>query len=432
VEEPLSGVIYPRRSLDGLQVYRIRQCWQQAQVADVETEVLTRIASSGLLERLKPGDQVAITAGSRGIAEVVKVLRALVLAVRARGGVPFIFPAMGSHGGGTVAGQLDLLAELGITEDNIGAPIRATMDVVLLGNSATGTPVYLDAFAAQADGIIVVNRIKKHTNIDGQVESGLCKMMAIGLGKHAGAAAMHQLSNTELAKEIIPGAKIVLQRAPIWGGVALIENATGGLAEIACLSGGDIIPREPELLVHAKASSPRIPFHNIDIALVERMGKEISGTGMDCYVIGRRRIIGESEWEDAPRIHSLVLLDLSAASHGNAVGVGLADFTTQRLVNKIDWQVTMANVLTSGNLERAKVPLTYPNDRQALEAAAFRERSRPIDSLRFIALRDTLHLKELVISEALYRECHSQVDVVEGPFSPCFDTDSNWISPFTN
>lgn len=425
----MSGVIQPRRSLDGLVLYRIRQRWQQAQVADIEQEVHAQIARSGLLEKLKPGDQVAITAGSRGIADIVTVLRALVRAVRARGGEPFIFPAMGSHGGGTAAGQESLLAELGITEHTIGAPIRASMDVVQIGHTLSGTPVYADTLASKADGIIVVNRIKKHTNIDGLVESGLCKMMAIGMGKHAGAAAMHQLSNTDLANEIIPSAQIVSTRLPILGGLALIENATGGLAEVVGLLRDDIILCEPELLKRAKTLSAKIPFHAIDIALVERMGKEISGTGMDCYVIGRRRIIGEPEWEEAPIIHSLVLLDISPASHGNGVGVGLADFTTRRLVNKIDWQVTMANVLTSGNLERAKVPLAFPDDRQALEAAAFRERSRPFDTLRFVALRDTLHLEELIISYALLQECRSAVDVLDGPFPPRFDSEGNWISP---
>lgn len=425
----MSGVIHPRRSLDGLVLYRVRQRWQQPQVVDVEHEVITQIERSGLLERLKPGDQVAITAGSRGIADIVSVLRALVRAVRARGGDPFIFPAMGSHGGGTAAGQQALLAELGITEQTTGAPIRASMEVVQLGQTSVGTPVYLDALAARADGIIVVNRIKKHTNIDGLVESGLCKMMAIGMGKHAGAAAMHQRSNTDLANELMPGAHLVLRQAPIWGGVALIENASGNLAEVVCLGPDAIIEREPELLRYAKTLSATIPFRRIDIALVERMGKEISGTGMDCFVIGRRRIIGEPEWEEAPMIHSLVLLDISPGSHGNAVGAGLADFTTQRLVSKIDWQVTMVNVLTSGNLERAKVPLTFPDDRQALEAAAFRERSRSLDCLRFIALRDTLHLQELVISEFLVNEHHALMEVLDGPFPVRFDAQGNWISP---
>lgn len=427
----MSGVIHPRRSLDGLALYRVRQRWQQPELVDVEHEVLTRIEGSGLLERLKPCDQIAITAGSRGIADIVSVLRALVRAVRARGGEPFIFPTMGSHGGGTAAGQQAVLAELGISEQTTGAPIRASMEVVQLGQTSTGTPVYLDAIAAGAAGIIVVNRIKKHTNIDGQVESGLCKMMSIGMGKHAGAAAMHQLGNIGLANELIPGAQVVLRQAPVWGGVALIENASGKLAEVVCLHPDAIIEREPELLRNAKVLSAIIPFRKIDIAIVERMGKEISGTGMDCFVIGRRRIIGEPEWEEAPMIHSLVLLDISAASHGNAVGVGLADFTTQRLVDKIDWQVTMANVLTSGNLERVKVPLTFPDDRQALEAAAFRERARSLDCLRLVAIRDTLHLQELVISEALINECSSEIEVLDGPFPMHFDAQGNWLSPLT-
>jgi hypothetical protein len=427
----LSGIVLPRRSLDGLCLYRIRQRWLQPAVRDIEQQVIASAETSGLLYKCKPGNTVAITAGSRGIAEIAIVLRALVQVVRAHGGVPFIFPAMGSHGGGTAEGQQALLSELGITERTTGAPIRASMDVVQLGQTPRGTPVYLDALAAKADGILVVNRIKKHTNIDGLVESGLCKMMALGIGKHSGAAAMHQNSNRDLAHEIMPAAQIVLQQAPIWGGVALIENPTGSLAEVVCLKPGEIITREPELFKVANSMGGKIPFKLLDIALVERMGKEISGTGMDCYVIGRRRIIGEPEWDEAPLIHSLVLLDITPASHGNAVGVGLADFTTQRLVNKIDWQVTMANVLTSGNLERAKLPLALQSDREALETASFRERSHATEHLRFIALRDTLHLQDLVVSEALINECGSDIEVLQEHFTMQFDCQGNWVSPFT-
>ncbi|MCE5259782.1 MAG: nickel-dependent lactate racemase [Chloroflexi bacterium] len=423
----MSGEIRPSRALDGLELYHVRQRWQQPCVLDIERSVNEQLSGAGFLDNLKPGGEVAITAGSRGIADIALVLRAVVRAVRARGGSPFIFPAMGSHGGGTAQGQRAMLAELGITEQIVEAPIRATMDVVQLGCTNSGTPVYLDALAARAGGIIVVNRIKKHTNLDGAVESGLCKMMAVGMGKHAGAAAIHRLSTSAMAVEIIPCAQVMLAHAPILGGLAVLEGAAGQIAELAALRRDEIIEREPALLARAKTLAAAIPFKHIDIALVERMGKEISGTGMDCHVIGRRRIIGEPEWNDAPQIHSLVLLDLTAASHGNAVGVGLADFTTQRLADSIDWEVTKANVLTSGNLERVKLPLVYTCDRDALEAAAFRERALPLGDLRFVNIRDTLHLRDLVISTPLLRESNG-LEVITGPFSPRFESSGNWLS----
>ncbi|MHB9031543.1 MAG: nickel pincer cofactor-dependent isomerase, group 22 [Anaerolineae bacterium] len=424
----MSNVIRPARSLDGLRLYHVRQRWQQPAVRDIQAALDSQFAELGTLVGIQPGSEIAITAGSRGIARMPEILRAVVRAVRAQGGMPFIFPAMGSHGGGTAEGQRGMLAALGITEESIGAPIRSSMDVIQVGITPAGTPVYLDAQAAKAAGIIVVNRIKKHTNLDGAVESGLCKMMAVGMGKHTGATAIHRLSTSQMAAELIPSAQVLLARAPILAGVAVLEGATNDVAELIVLPSTQIIDREPALLMRAKQLCAQIPFAQVDIALVEQMGKEISGTGMDCHVIGRRRIIGEPEWTDTTQIHSLVLLDLTEASHGNAVGVGLADFTTRRLAGKIDWQATSTNVLTSGNLERVKLPLVYASDKEALEAAAYRERVVSLDQLRFVALRDTLHLQDLVISEPL-KEASPGLEVVSGPFPLPFDTAGQWISP---
>jgi len=423
-------VLIPARPLDGLVLYLVRQRWQHPCVTDVEGHTAEQLERTGLLGGIRSGDSIAITAGSRGITDIVPVLRAITRAVRARGASPFIFPAMGSHGGGTAEAQMALLADLGITEQQVGAPVRATMDVVALGETEARTPVYLDAFAARADGILVVNRIKKHTNLDGLIESGLCKMMAVGMGKHAGAAAIHRLSTSAMVEELVPCARVMLARAPILGGIAILENAENRTARVCALRAAEIIEAEPELLREAKQIAARIPFRRVDIALVEWMGKELSGTGMDGHIIGRRRIIGEPEWSDAPEIHSLVLLDITPASHGNAVGIGLADFTTKRLVDKIDWRVTTANVLTSGNLERVKVPLVFESDRGALEAAAFRERAVTWHDMRFLGLRDTLHLRDLVVSRALLETAVETVDVIRGPFTPAFDRAGRWMSPF--
>lgn len=426
------GEITPLRSVDGLRVVRIRQVWEQPAVGDVPAAVTEELRRCGTLERIRPGDEIAITAGSRGIAALPEVLRAVIAAVRERGAAPFIFPAMGSHGGGHAEGQVQLLAGLGISEQTMGVPIRATMEVVTLGHTAAGVPVYLDAIAARADGIIAVNRVKKHTNYDGPIESGLCKMIVIGMGKHAEAVAVHQYGNYGLREYIPEVARMVLGRARVLAGLALLENATGGLAEIVGLPPDRIAAEEPALLVRAKDLSAKIPFHDLDILVVEQMGKEFSGTGMDCYVIGRRRIIGEAEWAEAPNIGSLVVLRLTEASHGNAVGVGLADFTTRALVERIDWEVTKANVMTSGNLERAKLPFTYETDGEAIEAAAFRERRIPLEKLRVACIRDTLHLRELLVSLPLAEEARARADleVIGAPQPLPLDAGGRWASPF--
>lgn len=426
------GEIQTLRSLDGLRMFLVRQRWQQPEIEDVSGAVAVQLAGTGALDRIGPGDEIAITAGSRGISSLPEVLRAVIDLVRQRAGAPFIFPAMGSHGGGTADGQRSLLAGLGISEQTMGAPIRSSMEVVKLGETPEGLPVYLDAIASRAAGIILVNRVKKHTNFDGKVESGLCKMAVIGLGKHAEALAVHQRGNSAMRVHVPQVAKVLLSRARVLAGLAILENAWGGLAELVGLPADRILEREPALLGRAKEFSAKIPFHELDIALVERMGKDISGTGMDTYVIGRKRITGEPEWPEAPRISSLVVMDLTEVSHGNAVGVGLADFCTRRLANKINWPITRANILTSGNVERGKLPLVYDTDREALEAASFRERSTPLGALRLACLRDTLDLRHLMVSETLAEDARSRDDleIVAGPMQMRFDEDGNWVSPF--
>jgi len=361
------------------------------------------------------------------------VLRAVVDAVSHRGGRPFIFPAMGSHGGGTAEGQREMLAGMGISEETMGVPIYSSMEVVQLGRTSRGMPVYLDAHAAQADGIIVVNRVKKHTNFDAPIESGLAKMSVIGMGKHTQAELVHKYGNYGLREYIPQVAKVVFEQAPVLVGLAILENAWGGVAEILGLAPDTILDREPALLTRAKTLSAKIPFHDIHIALVEQMGKDISGTGMDCYVIGRRRIVGEPEWPECPEISTLVVADLTDVSHGNAVGVGLADMTTRRLADRIDWAVTQKNVMTSGNLERGRLPLVFESVRQALEAAAFRERTTPIEELRCVAIRDTLHLRELFCSEALIPEAEKRNDlqIVSGPLPLPLGSEGQWTSPMT-
>ncbi|NLX43599.1 MAG: DUF2088 domain-containing protein [Chloroflexi bacterium] len=424
-------IIASSQDLSDVRVAMVRQLWRQPSIDDVPGEVLRQLERTGALARINPGDEIAITAGSRGIATMPVVLCAIVDAVRSRGGRPFIFPAMGSHGGGTAEGQRALLAELGIDETTMGAPIKSEMTVVQIGETPAGLPVFLDAQAAQAKGIIMVNRIKKHTSFDADRESGLCKMAVIGMGKHRQAVTVHRYGNAGLARLIPEVAAVVFAQAPILAGLALVENARGGLARLEGLRREEILDAEPALLRQARELSPKIPFHQIDIGIVEQLGKNISGTGMDCYVIGRKRVIGEPEWPEAPDIHSLVVLRVTAASKGNALGVGLADFTTRELVDAIDWPAVRANVLASGNMERGKIPFAYDTDREAVEAAGFRERLIPPRDLRLIAVQDTLHLEYLLVSESMLTEVANNPDleVVSDLMALPFDQQGRWHSP---
>ena len=420
-----------RKSLDKVPMVMICQRWQQPDIADVEGATQSALAESGALARIRPGQSIAITAGSRGIAAMPRVLRAAVAVIKARGAEPFIFPAMGSHGGGTAEGQCQMLAGLGISAETMGCPIRASMDVTPVGRSRRGIPVVVDSLALAADGILVVNRVKKHTNFDGPIESGLCKMAVIGMGKHAQAVAVHQFGNEALREDLQEMAGIIFRETPVLAGLALIENAWSGVAHLVGLPAGQIVEAEPELFQKSKVLGAKLPFHDIDVAVVERIGKDISGTGMDCYVIGRRRIIGEPEWDEAPTIRSLVVLGLTEASHGNGLGVGLADFCTQRLARQIDWGVTRANVMTSGNLERAKLPLALESDQAAIESAAFRERAREQEGLRIVCMPDTLHLRRLYVSTNLAHGAGLGRDWdIEGAVGRLrYDDAGRWLSP---
>jgi hypothetical protein len=393
---------------------RVRQRWDQPRIAGVEAAVTAALQAGRLQPRLRPGMVVGITAGSRGIARLPEILRAAVAFCRAAECKPFLFPAMGSHGGATAEGQRALLAELGVTEGSVGAEIRATMEVVRVAETPEGLPVYLDRHAAAADGILVMNRVKAHTDFEGRFESGLAKMMTIGMGKHAQALAAHQHGAAGLREQIPKIAAAMLATGRILGALAIVENAEEAPALLEALSPERILEREPALLASAKAWAARLPVDAVDILLVEELGKEISGTGMDTNVIGRRGIPGEPD-PPRPRVGTLVVLDVTPASHGNAIGVGLADVTTDRLVRRMDRASTYANVLTSGFLDRGKIPLHFPTDREAIAAALDQNRRTPLDRLRVAWIKNTLHLGDLLISEALAPQLRGRGELTLDP-----------------
>ena len=376
--------------------FGVRQTLPQGRVADVPAEVRAELARIGLADRLQPGWSVAITAGSRGIADIALVIKTTADVVRAAGAEPFVVPAMGSHGGATAEGQRHVLAEYGITDSTVGAPIRAAMDTVELGQLPSGARVFFDAHAAAADATIVVGRVKAHTAFRGDIESGLCKMTAIGLGKQRGAEQMHAFG---LREHIPAAARLILQKSNIVAGLALVENAAHELAVISATLPDGFLHTDRALLRTANEFLPRIPFDHLHVLVVGWLGKNISGSGMDYNVVGMWRRIGG---EMIPNFERIVVLDLTDESDGNGLGVGIADFTTRRLYDKLDLPKMYMNGLTGNALAAIKIPIVLESDRQAMEVAL--HSVGHAQDARIAIVRSTADLDELWVSEALRAE----------------------------
>lgn len=388
------------------QLYRVRQIWDTAPLADIPGTVRAELERIGLRAQIRPGMRVAVTAGSRGIRDVVAVTRAAVGWLREAGAEPFMVPAMGSHGGATAAGQVKMLASLGITEQSVGCPIQATMEVVQVGSIADGTPVFLDRFAAEADGILAINRVKTHTSFDGPIESGLAKMCAVGLGKRQGAETVHRTAVYGLKVQMLPMARVVVDQGRVLAGIAILEDAREQTAEIVALPPDQIGgPGEAELLAKSKVMMARLPFDQIDVLVVDALGKNISGTGMDTNVIGRLPIPGEPPPE-RPVINVIVVLDLTDETQGNANGIGLADITTMKLAAKVDFRTTYINVLTAGlvGLCKGGLPITLPTAQDAIATAVKVCGQADPANARLVRIPNTLHLEELLVSAALLPE----------------------------
>lgn len=334
---------------------------------------------------------------------------------------------MGSHGGATSAGQRKLLAHLGITEESVGTPILTDMDVVELGRTPSGLIAYCDRNAAEADGILVVNRIKPHTGFSEPFGSGLLKMMAVGLGKVPGAAQIHRQGPAQMARAIEEIAQVLLDSGKIIGGLAIIENASDEIEKIVALRPDEMIAQERELFREAKALMPHLPVDELDVLIVDEIGKNYSGSGMDVNVIGRWRLPGMPEPE-SPRIKRIVALRLSAESEGNAQGVGLADFVTRRLVDAIDPVATYTNAITSTFVERAFIPITLPSDREAIDAAVSSLAVEDPARLRIARIRNTLHLDEVWLSEPLLAALAGRSDIRVGPLEPLRFTDDGTLA----
>ncbi|MBS3787599.1 DUF2088 domain-containing protein [Candidatus Bipolaricaulota bacterium] len=392
--------------IEGIQLPRftdITQSVPDPTVDDLEDKIREQLASTELKKRIFSGDKVAIAVGSRGIDRFSEVVETLVDRLKELGTRPFIVPAMGSHGGATAEGQKEILHGYGINEGNVGAPIKSSMETVKIAETDTGVPVFFDKISYEADAVIVVNRVKVHTDFQGELESGIHKMMAIGLGKHKGAASLHE-NGFGVFSELIPEVgQIILNKAPVRLGVGLLENGHDHLCDVKAWDPEDVKHGEKKMLERQKDLMPQLPFDGIDILVVEKMGKDISGSGMDTNVLGRVK-------EARPDIELVIVLDLTEETHGNATGIGLADITTERLFNMFDPGSTYTNHITAQNIDMAKLPMVLPSDLFAIKTALKTLDKEPQEA-KIVRIQDTLHIMELEISEGLISEAEGQTKV---------------------
>ena len=393
-------------------MYRLSQAFDAPRIDDIPQAVIREIASIGLADKIKPGARIGITAGSRGIAGIDTILKQIIASLKEQMAEPFLFPAMGSHGGGTAEGQLKVLESLNITEETMGAPILSSMDVIRIGTSSAGFPVLVDSHAAGADGIVVVNRIKPHTEFEGPIESGLMKMMAIGMGKHKGCVQVHKQTVNYGYSKIIPEiGSIILKSLPVLFGLGIVENLYDETAVIKGIKPESLFEQEAELLKQAKQLMARLPFDDIDVLIVDEMGKNISGTGMDTNVVGRIMFIGEDE-PPKPSITRIVVLNLTRESHGNAIGLGLADYTTRRLVDRLDLKAMATNAIAAMTPEKVRIPIALETHQDAVDSALETIGDVAPENAKIIHIKNTLELKELHISRALKDEFEGRSGLV--------------------
>ena len=414
-------------------VLAVQDRFDAPQVPDVTAATRAALENSGLLARLMTGKTVAIGVGSRGIANIPTIVRAAVDRLKEAGLQPYVVPAMGSHGGATADGQREMLAQLGVTEASIGAPIRATMEVKEIGRVPNGPPLYQGLDSAAADHTILVSRIKPHTDFRSHLESGPSKMCVIGLGKQFGAALMHAGGGANFQKYLEPAARVYADKTNFVGALCPIENAYDQTAEIVGLTADKVgTATEAALLEKAKELMASLPFPEIDVLVVKALGKNISGTGMDTNIISRLMIPRQPEAFGKIDVAVIAVMDLTEETHGNASGLGLANITTARVAQKIDWVATYTNAVTSGifGVFRVSLPITMPDDRRALQVA-LRGCAVPPDQARMVFIKDTLSLEHFFVSPSLRQAVldHPRLTLAEEvPMN--FGTAGNMLSPW--
>lgn len=408
----------------------VRQKFPMTRLDSISAAVAEQFARPEVRARIKPGAAIAVGCGSRGITNIADVAKAVIAEIRALGAEPFIFPAMGSHGGATAEGQRDVLASYGIVESYVGCPIRASMDTVVVGALADGTPVHMDKLAHAADGIVLVNRIKPHTNFRAPIESGIVKMIAIGMGKLAGATALHTHGMDHFDRMLPPVAQVVLDTGKFLLGVGIVENAADETAIIEAILAEQLFERETALQATAKAMLGRLMFDEIDVLVIDEIGKNLSGSGADPNITGRNA--RGTVWEAKPKVTKIVMLSLTKETKGNASGVGAADAITMRLFKDIDLPTTYANIVPSTCLDSGAIPLILNTDHDAIAVALkATPRVKPVEA-RVVRIRNTLRVMDIMVSEALLpvvaRE-PEKFEILSEPAPFAFDA-SGRIQPF--
>ena len=389
-------------------------------IQDLAAATIETLSTSGIAGRIKPGMRVAVAVGSRGVANIPLLTRNVVDWLRRYGAEPFIVPGMGSHGQATAEGQRTLLAELGISEETIGCPVHASMDTVKLGELPNGLGVYFDRIASEADAVFVINRVKPHTNFRGKWESGIVKMLTIGLGKQIGADSCHTYGFSTMAQNVPEMAKISLEKVNILGGLAVVENALDKTCLVEAVCPEKFLERDAALLEFARTRMPSLPLEQLDVLIVDEMGKNISGAGMDPNVIGRCSI---PDLFTSPVISRIVVLDVTEESHGNAIGMGLADFTTFRFRDKIDFEAAYINSMTSTTTKGAFMPMAFPTDYDAIRGALKTSNITDMAKLRMMRIKNTLeitrfHVTQNMVDELKERDCEVVGKLAELAFSP--------------
>ncbi len=394
------------------QIFRVRQNFVSRRINDLEGAIRAAFARAAIPQRVARGQTVAVTGGSRGIANYARIMRAVIRYFQELGAEPFIVPAMGSHGGGTAEGQREVLARYRITPETMGCPVRATMETTIVGQAPEGFDVHFDRYAAQADHVVVVNRVKPHTQFTGALESGLMKMLLIGLGKHHGAEIYHRAVEDYGFDRIVRSVgRMVLTRCRILCGLALVEDAFDETALVEALLPDQFETREPQLLALAKDWMPRIPFDDAHLLIIDRLGKDISGAGIDTNVIGRKYHYHHAADTERPRIRHICVRGLTEATHGNAIGIGFAEFCRTEVIQQMDFHATRINALTAGHVAAGMLPFDYPTDREMLTHALANIGLTPPPRSRLMWIADTSHLSELECSAAYWDEAQARQDL---------------------
>ena len=404
---------------------RVRQLFDTTHLEDISGTVARELQRPEIKSKIKPGMSIAIGCGSRGVYNIAETAKAVVEQVKALGGKPFIFPAMGSHGGGTAEAQQALLEGYGITEAYTGAPIRSSMETVELGSLPNGVALYADKNAAEADGIILINRIKPHTNFRAPIESGIVKMLTIGMGKIKGATSIHTQGMDSFGELLPVSARFIMAKLPFLFGVGLVENAHDDTAIIEALSAEKLIAEEPRLQAKSKELIGRLQFDKIDVLIVDEIGKNISGSGMDPNITGRNT--RGIEWDMKPLVQKIVILGLTPETHGNATGMGAADLITMRVFKELDIGPTYANVITATYLDGAVIPMIMNTEQECIQLAVKSVvRTKPADT-RIVRIRNTLEVAEILVSEPMLEEvkAHSNMELLSQPTPFTFDVDGN-------